>query len=125
MTTRQDSVDVERLRAALRGLVDFIGDQGMRVYPDDLPVRAAVAALSLPITQRDEQGGRSAAGAMREACAKVADGYAVEMRGKSARTRDLLERRTLEAHDYAGRNIATAIRRLSIEQGDHDGGTPS
>lgn len=138
MTTQQDSVDVERLREALAPsgatkaayhgefsfrLFEGVGDDGEDMYrkvyvPWDTvkEIMAAIrarAALSLPITQRDEQGERNAARAMREACAKVAERQARDIAGRAPM--GSLSESTAWA-------IVAAIRRLSIEQGDQNGG---
>jgi hypothetical protein len=115
MTSQQDSVDVERLRAHIAEQIEHaeqriadgqsMGAAIWRIALEDI-LRENRAALSLPITQRDEQGGALAA-------LKQIAAYPSSTRITSDMHGD---RETMI-------NIAReAIRRLSIEQGDQDGG---
>jgi len=148
MTTQQDSVDVERLRAALeqiaKGMPQMLND-GTEMH---VPLAASASrhiartALSLPITQRDEQGAKTYADGVEDA-AKVCDAYVdvnFEQAGDSvlldpclhgkgftpenvaASERLQMDGLVHSSQAHAGQHLATAIRRLSIEQGDQDGG---
>jgi len=117
MTTQQDSVDVERARLAA-----FHAIYGSKADPFALPesydyasevADAVLAALSLPITQRDEQGDQ----AHQEAIEAGLREWQQESFNSGVITRTM------------AREMATCIlrqpafiRRLSIEQGDKDGG---
>lgn len=152
MTTQQDSVDVERLRAAI---TDAIGkadaafgysfnltrlvdgeethtltmpgfsvdlndrDEGYALIAEHrnrARADAVLAALSLPITQRDEQGDRTYADGIADA-AKVADQEADDIKQHAHLASDAWQ----QGREAMARTIATAIRRLSIERGDQDG----
>ena len=144
MTTKQDSVDVERDvdREMIRGYLDDIIERAERhgategLWLFGWQWRIIADALSLPITQRDEQGDHvpdSGKMIAKTYAAGIADAAAV---ARSTADEWLRFRRqggislgaeTYDAHDcdHANRTaagIATAIRRLSIEQGDQDGG---
>jgi len=153
-TTQQDSVDVERLRAAITDAigkadtafgysfnltrlvdgeethtltmpghdrVDFDDrDEGYALIAERrnrARADAVLAALSLPITQRDEQGDRTYADGIADA-AKVADQEADDIKQHAHLASDAWQ----QGREAMARTIATAIRRLSIEQGDQDGG---
>ena len=74
------------------------------------------ASLSLPITQRDEQGAKTYADGIADA-AKVADQEADDIKQHAHLASDAWQ----QGREAMARTIATAIRRLSIEQGDQDG----
>jgi len=129
MTTQQDIVDVERLRAALeqiaKGMPQMLND-GTEMH---VPLAASASrhiartALTLPITQRDEQGDR-----LREALRDIMDHFGWQDRGPGhSHTVAGLWDDDVSNGDRAGTTCEWCAkwenaRRLSIEQGDQDGG---
>jgi len=154
MTTQQDSVDVERLRdrVMIRGYLDDIiaraekhgATEGLWLF--GWQWRIVADALSLPITQRDEQGDqwRAMADAPRDGryiLAVVAQNRGRYLEHQAGRMFVIRHEGVIDTydmgwavypgfggcsdHDFAGWMPAPqppAIRRLSIEQGDQDRG---
>jgi hypothetical protein len=132
MTTQQDSVDVERqLRFILDLTITPIADEhaasrnGKELIRAKTAARKALAALSLPITQRDEQSDRT------DAIAACLYGHFHLHTAYDGRAGRVLNWPELPADNYYRRSCLEAaegvlrlpaIRRLSIEQGDQDGG---
>jgi len=129
MTTQQDSVDVERLDVATKIKTlraEMASGKPREWYPVHRDYLAAIlnaASLSLPITQRDEQGG-----GLREALRDIMGHFGWQDRGPG-------HSHTVKGvwdDDVSNGRIAGTpcdwcakwenARRLSIEQGDQDGG---
>jgi hypothetical protein len=147
MTTQQDSVDVERQARELlaaQGDARFAANVLAHGRDERVSVTAStaldaiIAALSLPITQRDEQGDRNKPAEATRLPREVAYAFCGKLRvsEKADVAKELgivldyqlpslaRDKAFLRAVVDTGKvnDLATAIRRLSIEQGDKDGG---
>jgi len=134
MTTQQDSVDVERVvttsadRRAMEQwacmTVDLSFDPADAESLVEAFAKHRLAALSLPITQRDEQGDQ-----LREALRDIMNHFGWQDRGPGhSHTVKGIWDADVSNGDRAGTTCEWCAkwenaRRLSIEQGDQDGGT--
>jgi len=121
MTTQQDSVDVERLQIALNHL-------GALLETAQQQLVLIESALSLPITQRDEQGGvwRGIADAPRDGTEIV--GWDEASGTRHVTSWDHGRWHDPDSHYYSEApvfepTLFCTLPHLSIKQGDQDGGT--